>query len=86
MIVLLALALLIRNGLLMALVPLALAAALGSSTGYSHASYMLAVREPTMVVVFFSLLAWAAYLASQQVEPVYERLAVVFARVSVILC
>ena len=84
-ILLLGLALLTRNGLLMALVPLALAAALGSSTGYSHASYMLAVREPTMVVVFFALLAWAAYLASQQVEPVYERLAIVFARVSLIL-
>jgi iron complex transport system permease protein len=84
-ILLLGLALVIRNGLLMALAPLALAAALGSSTGYSHASYMLVVREPTMTVVFFALFASAAYLASKQVAPAYERLAIVFARVSLIL-
>jgi hypothetical protein len=31
------------------LVPLALAGALGSSTGYTHAVYMLTVNEPSML-------------------------------------
>jgi iron complex transport system permease protein len=84
-ILMLALALLIRNGLLMALVPLALAALLGSSTGYVHATYMLCVREPTLTILFFAPLAGAAYLASTRVAPAYERLAIVFSRVSLIL-
>ncbi len=84
-VLLFALAALIRSGLLMALVPLALAGALGSSTGYAHATYMLIVREPTITVIFFSLLAAAAYLISQRLEPAYERLAIVFARMSLLL-
>jgi hypothetical protein len=80
-----ALAVLIRSSFLMALVPLAVAAALGSSTGYTHATYMLIVSEPAITIVAFSLLAAAAYIASQQVAPVYERLALVFARVSLLL-
>jgi hypothetical protein len=69
----------------MALVPLAVAAALGSSTGYTHATYMLIVSEPAITVVAFSPLAAAAYIVSQQVARAYERLALVFARVSVLL-
>ncbi len=80
-----ALALLIRSSFLMALVPLAVAAALGSSTGYGHATYMLIVREPAITIFVFSLLAATAYVASHHVEPVYERLALVFARVSLLL-
>ena len=63
---LLALAVLIRSSFLMALVPLAVAAALGSSTGYTHATYMLIVSEPAITIVVFSLLAAAAYFVSQQ--------------------
>ena len=50
----------------MALVPLALAGALGSSTGYQHAVYMLTVNEPSITIAFFALLAGAAYLVSQR--------------------
>jgi iron complex transport system permease protein len=81
----LALAVAIRSGFLMALVPLALAGALGSSTGYRHAVYMLTVTEPTITIAFFALLAGAAYLVSQQVGPAYQQLGIVFARVSLIL-
>ena len=81
----LALAVAIRSGFLMALVPLALAGALGSSTGYRHAVYMLTVTEPTITIAFFALLAGAAYLVSQHVVPAYRQLAIVFARVSLIL-
>jgi hypothetical protein len=80
-----ALAVLIRSSFLMALVPLAIAGALGSSTGYTHASYMLIVSEPAITIVVFSLLAAAAYFVAQQVEPAYEKLALVFARVSLLL-
>jgi hypothetical protein len=70
---------------LIALVPLALAGALGSSTGYRHAVYMLTVTEPTVTIAFFALLAGAAYLVSQQVGQAYQQLAIIFARVSLIL-
>jgi hypothetical protein len=81
----LGLAVAIRSGFLMALVPLALAGALGSSTGYRHAVYMLTVTEPTVTIGFFALLAGAAYLVSQQVGRAYQQLAIIFARVSLIL-
>lgn len=79
------LAIAIRSGLLTALVPLALAAALGSSTGYFHACYMLIVTEPTVTAVAFALLAWLAYQAMRFVAAAFEGLAVVFARVSLII-
>jgi iron complex transport system permease protein len=81
----LALAVAIRSNFLMALVPLALAGALGSSTGYQHAVYMLTVTEPSITIAFFALLAGAAYLVSQYVGQVYQGLAIIFARVSLIL-
>jgi hypothetical protein len=49
----LALGVVIRSNFLMALVPLALAGALGSSTGYMHAVYMLTVTEPSITIAFF---------------------------------
>jgi iron complex transport system permease protein len=79
------LAVLIRSSFLMALVPLAVAGALGGSTGYTHATYMLIVSEPAITIVTFSLLAAAAYFLSQQLDPAYEKLALVFARVSLLL-
>jgi iron complex transport system permease protein len=81
----LALAVAIRSGFLMALVPLALAGALGSSTGYMHAVYMLTVNEPSITIAFFALLAGAAYVVSRHVGQAYQQLAIIFARVSLIL-
>jgi hypothetical protein len=81
----LALAIAIRSNFLIALVPLALAGALGSSTGYMHAVYMLTVNEPSITIAFFALLAGVAYLISQYVGQACEQLAIVFARVSLIL-
>ena len=62
-----------------------LAGALGSSTGYQHAVYMLTVNEPSITIAFFALLAGAAYLVSEQVGRAYKQLAIIFARVSLIL-
>jgi hypothetical protein len=81
----LALAVAIRSNFLMALVPLALAGALGSSTGYMHAVYMLTVTEPSITIVFFALLAGVAYIVSQHVGQAYQQLAIIFSRVSLIL-
>src|SRR5215471_4176390 len=69
----LVLAVAIRSNFLMALVPLALAGALGSSTGYMHAVYMLTVNEPSITIAVFSLLAGTAYLTSQHVGQGAER-------------
>src|SRR5262249_52080868 len=81
----LALAVAIRSNFLMALVPLTLAGALGSSTGYMHAVYMLTVNEPSITIVFFALLAGAGYLVSQHVVQAYHEVAIIFARVSLLL-
>src|ERR1700751_242993 len=71
----LALAVAIRSGFLMALVPLVLAGVLGSSTGYMHAVYMLTVNEPSITIAFFAVLAGSAYLVSQHVGQAYQQLA-----------
>ena len=46
---------------------------------------MLTVNEPSITIAFFALLAGTAYMLSQQVGQAYEQLAIVFARVSLIL-
>jgi hypothetical protein len=51
----LALAVAIRSSILMALVPLTLVGALGSSTGYAHAVYVLTVSEPSITIVLFAI-------------------------------
>jgi hypothetical protein len=81
----LVLAVAIRSNFLMALVPLALVGALGSSTGYMHAVYMLTVNEPSITIAVFLLLAGTAYLISRHVGQAYQQLAIIFARVSLIL-
>ena len=61
---LLAVGVMAQNGLLVVLSAFALAGALGSSTGYWHASYGLLVRELTVTIVVFGLLgALASYLS-----------------------
>ncbi len=84
-VILMALAIVIRSALLSALTVLAIAALLGSSTGYETATYFLEVKEPTVTIVLFSVLALAAYLISRQVSSDYERVALSFARVSLFM-
>ena len=75
----------IRSSLLSALTALALAATLGSSTVYETATYILIIREPTLTIVCFGLLAWGTYLIAKQVPADYEPPALMFARISLIL-
>jgi iron complex transport system permease protein len=77
---LLAVGALAQNGLLVVLSVFALAGALGSSTGYWHASYGLLVRESTVTIVVFGLLgALASYLSMRVLDEPYARFAQLFA-------
>lgn len=77
--------LLARSSLLAALAVIALSATLGARTGYSHATYSLAIFEPTLTVVLFSALALVAYRGSLMLKADYERLAIMVARTSILL-
>ena len=69
----------------MAVAPIALAAAIGGSTGYWDACYEIAVREPTLTIALFSLLAFGAWRVGFGAPPRLSALALTVARVSVIL-
>jgi hypothetical protein len=83
-IVLLALGIVLKQSLLVALSVFSIAAVLGSSTGYWHAAYALWVHEPTFTIVVFSLLAFAAYEASRRVQAAYQKLGRAFALLSIL--
>lgn len=83
--ILLALGILAKSGLLIGASPFALASVVGSSTGYMHASYMLIVNEATITIGVFALAAWGAFYLSKRLPADYERLALIYSRVSLIL-
>ncbi|MGN6573232.1 MAG: hypothetical protein ACTHLO_17655 [Pseudolabrys sp.] len=74
-----------RSSLLAALAVLAASACLGARTGYSHAMYSLAIFEPTLTIVLFSALAYAAYRVSKEVRADYERVALAASRTAILL-
>lgn len=74
-----------RSGLLIAAAVLALGACLGARAGYGHATYALAIYEPAVTIVLFSLLALATYIVSKKLSADYERLALIAARTSVFM-
>jgi iron complex transport system permease protein len=78
-------AVLTRSGLLVAMAVLALAATVGAATAYGHATYELIIRRPTVTVILFGVLSWGAYVVSLRLGGDYERLALVFARTSLLL-
>src|SRR6185437_4651678 len=55
-----------RSSLLTVLAVLAASACLGAKAGYAHAMYSLAIFEPTLTIVLFSALAFAAYQVSKR--------------------
>ncbi len=69
----------------MALVPLALGAAIGGSAGYWDACYEIAVREPTLTIALFAALAFVAWRVALVAPPRFVDIALVFARISVVL-
>ena len=74
-----------RSSLLAVLTVLVLFAALGSTTGYRHASYDLEVQEPLATILAFSALALAAHAASRTVRGDWERLCTMVARTALFL-
>ncbi len=74
-----------RSGLLAAAAMLALGACLGARTGYWHATYMLAIYEPLVTIILFSLIALATYYLSKSLTADYERVALMAARTSVFM-
>jgi hypothetical protein len=74
-----------RSSLLMAGAVLALASCFGARAGYWHATYALAIYEPTVTIVVFSALAWIAYMVSHKLRADYERVAITASRTSVFL-
>ncbi len=74
-----------KSGLLVGSSVLALAACLGARTGYRMATYSLAIHEPTLTIICFSVLALVTFLISKQLKADYERLAIMAARVSVFM-
>jgi hypothetical protein len=70
---------------LAALVPLAISSAIGGSTGYWHASYMLCIQEATVTIVVFTILGFAGWLIVQKLKGMRQALALSFTRMCVIL-
>ena len=74
-----------QSGLLIALSTLALACAVGAATAYTHAVYAIIIQHPTVTVLLFGLLSIVAYKISLRLPSDYERLALVFARTSLLI-
>ena len=74
-----------RSGLLIALSVLAFSSSLGARTGYAHATYVLGIAEPTLTILVFAAVALVTYLLSRILPHAYERLALMAARVSLLL-
>jgi len=78
-------AILSKSVMLTILSTLSLSAMVGAFTAYGHATYFLAIRQPTVTVVLFTILALAAYHLSKRLTPDYERIAIAFSRTSLFL-
>lgn len=74
-----------KSVLLSIMATLSLSATVGAMTAYGHATYVLAIRQPTVTIVLFSALALAAYHLSKRLAPDYERVAITFSRTSLFL-
>lgn len=74
-----------KSILLSIMATLALSATVGAMTAYGHATYMLVIRQPTVTVVLFTILALAAYHLSKRLSPDYERIAIAFSRTSLFM-
>lgn len=78
-------AILARSSLLAVLAILMLSASVGARTGYFHASYFLVIKEPTITIILFSLLAIGLYQLSKKISSEYERIAIASARAGLFL-
>jgi hypothetical protein len=78
-------ALVANNGLLAALAVLGLSGALGSRSGYAHATYMIGVEEPTFTIVVFAVAGIGLVVTAERLPSAQARLALIAARTSALL-
>ena len=71
-----------KSSLLAALAVLSLSSTVGAMTAYGHATYMLSIRQPTVTVCLFSVLALGTYHLSNVLPRDYNRLALIVSRAS----
>ncbi len=84
--VLCAVAAIVAKSVLMSIMStLSLSATVGAMTAYGHATYMLAIRQPTVSIGLFTILALATYYLSKRLHPDYERIAIAFSRTSLFM-
>jgi iron complex transport system permease protein len=83
--ILTAVAVLVQSHLLIALAPFALGAALGGSTGYWSGCYEIAIQEPTLTIIAFTLLGVIAWSLALRGPPLIAGLSLTFTRMCVIL-
>lgn len=81
-VLLLAGALLYRDAFLATLAAIALGNALGGASGYWHASYFIAMKEPSLSIVVFTALALALALPRNRIPLDYHGVATLMARTS----
>jgi hypothetical protein len=74
-----------RSGFLTGLSCFLIPSFLRGTAFYTHAAYFVAIEEPAVTVVVFSLLALAGLAVSFRLSADYERLAIIFARTCLIL-
>lgn len=74
-----------HSALLIVLAILALSSSVGARTGYFHATYFLGIKEPTVTIALFSILAIGLYQLSKQLSADYERLAIAASRTALFL-
>lgn len=73
------------SSLLAVLATLMLSTGIGARTGYFHAAYFLAIREPSLTILLFGVLAAGLYRLSRILSSGHERLALAASRTSVFL-
>jgi hypothetical protein len=84
-VILFAVGIMAQSRLLIALTPLALAAAIGGSTGYWFACYEIVVQEPTLTIVLFAILTWLGWRVVKMSKDWQAALALSFTRMCIIL-
>lgn len=74
-----------KSALLSIMATLALSVTVGAMAAYGHATYLLAIRQPTVTVALFTILGLAMYHLSKRLPPDYERIAITFSRTSLFM-
>lgn len=74
-----------RSVLFSILGTLSLSASIGALMAYEHASYFLAIRQPAVSIVVFSVLAFVSFWLSKKCKVDYERILIACSRTSVFI-